>query len=189
MTISLKAVIIGDTHVGKTSIYHRLESDAFTPDSVSTIGATRMNLNVAFDDSEGRIILWDTAGQETFRSLVPLYFQGSSLVLLVCSVTARATLANLEMWHTMAKQYLPAETRFFLIGNKSDLANEREVTFSEGNDMAVKLGAVGYFETSAATGIGCEYLFDVFRRALHDAASRVSHQVREDMVAESRDCC
>jgi predicted GTPase len=89
----------------------------------------------------------------------------------------------------MAWQFLPADTSFFLVGNKVDRADEREITFSEGPDLSAKLGAGGYFETSAVTGVGCEHLIDVLSHALRNVVNHRCSQANSTETGEKHDCC
>jgi small GTP-binding protein len=157
----LKVVFVGDSGVGKSSIYQRLEHNAFFPLKAPTIGGSFTRLDVPTVNGTAAIALWDTAGQERFRTIVPLYFQRVALVLIVFAIDARDSFENIALWHEMAKAHAPPSVRFFLIGNKSDLGT-RAIAFDVGQKRCAQLGMDVYIETSAATGAGCDDLLAAF---------------------------
>jgi small GTP-binding protein len=170
MCAQVKAVLVGDSGVGKTSIYQRLEHNIFNVAQMPTVGGSFAKIRVPIGSVEREIGLWDTAGQERFRTIVPLYFQRASLVLIVYSVGSRESYDNLQTWFELAKSHAPPEVHFFVIGNKADLIDERQVNFDEAQGYSDKIGADVYIETSAVTGAGCEDLLAAFGRYLESLA-------------------
>jgi small GTP-binding protein len=152
---AIKVVLIGDSFVGKTCIFRRLESKTYDPRHASTIGGAFLRLPIdLLDGTETDIGLWDTAGQEKFRTIVPMYFQKVDILLVVFDLTNPETFANVDSWINLAKENAPPEVQIILIGNKSDLATTREVQYNEGQSKANSFGGSGYIEMSALNGQG-----------------------------------
>jgi small GTP-binding protein len=153
-----KAVLIGDSAVGKTSIYRRLDTNTFDPQHIQTVGGSyiRLPLELA-DGTRTELGLWDTAGQEKYRGIVPLYFQNASIILLVFDVTDRTTFQNIDRWVELTRERADLNVHLILAGNKVDLAWQRAVTYDEAQDKAAAFNAA-YIELSALTGDGFELL-------------------------------
>jgi small GTP-binding protein len=155
----IKAVFAGDSTVGKTSIFRRLESNSFDPHYTATIGGAFARITMALNNgSETDVGLWDTAGQEKFRTIVPIYFQKSDIILIVFDLTQEVTFRGLSEWIELARSRAPQSVRIILVGNKSDLNKKRVVTYTEAEEKAVSFGVDAYVEVSALTGDGFEVL-------------------------------
>ena len=154
-----KVVLVGDTGVGKTSICERLTKDLFTDSTAPTIGAA--NFTISFDTDRGKIELniWDTAGQEKYRSLAPMYFTGSQAAILVFDLTSEESLSALDSFYDILLQRAPTECVYVLVGNKSDMSDKRVISKEMAESYALKIGAAFYQETSAVTGEGVKELF------------------------------
>jgi small GTP-binding protein len=165
MATLVKAVLVGDSGVGKTSIYQRLESNIFSSSQMPTVGGSFAKIEVSTSRGPAKIGLWDTAGQERFRTIVPLYFQRASLVLIIFALDSRESFDSVGPWQEMAKAHAPGDARHILVGNKSDV-EERAVPFDAAQARADALGMDAYIETSAATGAGRDALLATFERVL-----------------------
>jgi small GTP-binding protein len=128
-----------------------------------TVGGSFTRIKIPGMAASEDIGLWDTAGQERFRTIVPLYFQRADIILIVFSLESRESFDNVSDWYSLTKLHAPSAARFFLIGNKSDLLESREVTLEEGQSQADRLEADVYVETSAVTGAGCQEIIDAFQ--------------------------
>ena len=95
-----------------------------------------------------KLQLWDTAGQEQYRAVTNSYYRGSAGALLIYDVTRHETYDKCELWAKNLKEIAGAECQIVLIGNKSDLIEQRTVAKEEGENLAAKLGAM-FIETSA----------------------------------------
>jgi small GTP-binding protein len=156
---SLKVVIIGDTKVGKSCILTRFDQNKFDRDRPATIGAAFLPKVVSTPEGGVRLQLWDTAGQEQFRSLSPMYYRATAAAVLVFDITSRSTLESLSDWKAELVEKAPPSIQIIVVGNKSDLADERVVSETEATEVADSLGARFYTETSALSGDGIEDLF------------------------------
>jgi small GTP-binding protein len=166
MSQSAKAVLVGDTAVGKTALYTRLDSHSFDPRHIPTVGGSFTTLTVSFEGFAREVGLWDTAGQEKFRTIVPLYFQRADIVVLCFDLTSMPSFDSIEMWYELAKAHAPPTVHFLLIGTKSDLIDERQVQFPDAQQKSERLHADVYIETSAATSAGLDQLISAFGRCL-----------------------
>ena len=105
-----------------------------------------------------KLQIWDTAGQERFRALIPSYIRDSSVVVAAYDVTNRTTFANIDRWIEQIRDIREENVIIFLVGNKTDLVEQRVVSFEEGEARAEEL-CVTYFETSAKTGTNITSMF------------------------------
>jgi small GTP-binding protein len=155
-----KAVLVGDASVGKTSIFQRLEDNTYnSARSAPTIGGSYNRLKLHSDDgSDVEVGLWDTAGQERFRTIVPVYFQRADVVVCVFDLSHQPSFNNVQGWVDLATRNAPDGVRMILVGNKLDLIGTREVDMSEAQELATRIRAGRYIETSAESGEGIEEL-------------------------------
>lgn len=157
--VELKLVLIGGTAVGKTCIVQRSTSGCFESDTMPTLGASYTSKMVKVSEQvDARIQIWDTAGQERYRGMTPMYYHGASAALIVYSITERESFKEVDMWAKSLRDHAQPTTQLYLVGNKADLENGREVGIEEGQDKAAELGA-HFTEVSAKTGMGVEELF------------------------------
>ena len=142
---SLKVVLVGDTKVGKSCILSRFVQGTFDRSMPATIGAaflTKVIGNV-------RLQLWDTAGQEKFRSLAPMYYRSANVAILFFDLTNLESFQALNQWATELEEKIMGEIKLFLVGNKVDLVDDRKVTQEEADEFCKNHNMVQYYETSA----------------------------------------
>lgn len=194
---SLKAVLVGDTKVGKSCLLSRFVQNTFDENMPATVGAAFLTKIVQTDSVNIRLQLWDTAGQEKYRSLAPMYYRSSAAAILVYDVTNKESLENLKTWIQEINNKAPQGIAVIIVGNKIDLVNERTVSQDAGLEVAKELGAVHYFEVSAKTGEGINQLFtkvaelDIKQDAIIDKPiSRPAIVVKKDTKnEEGSGCC
>ncbi|KAK8857912.1 hypothetical protein M9Y10_013011 [Tritrichomonas musculus] len=156
---SLKVVLVGDTKVGKSCILSRFVQGTFDRDIPATIGAAFFTKVLTTSSGNVRLQLWDTAGQEKFRSLTPMYYRSAAVAVLVYDVTSKDSLEGLEAWSAEIADKAPHNIKIVVIGNKIDLSDERVVSTNLGKEYAEQFNASLYFETSAKTGEGINEVF------------------------------
>ena len=154
----LKFIIIGDSAVGKSNMLLRYIHDRFNEDFHSTIGVEFGAKNIQIDGKVFRIQIWDTAGQETFRSITRAYYKNSVCAFVVYDISNRTTFDNIKSWVEDCKRLSPKTVLMVLVGNKIDLEERREVSYNEGSIFAQKNGML-FFECSAKTGNNVEQIF------------------------------
>ena len=148
-----KLVFLGDQGVGKTCIINRFVYDSFDRNYQATIGIDFLSKTVHLDDSKGvRLQLWDTAGQERFRSLIPSYIRDSSVAVIVYDVANRQSFLNVAKWIDEVKQERGENVVIAIVGNKTDLVEEREVETEEGERFARSLRCTNFaWQTEASS--------------------------------------
>mmetsp|Transcript_25758 Transcript_25758/g.43696 ORF Transcript_25758/g.43696 Transcript_25758/m.43696 type:complete len:207 (+) Transcript_25758:28-648(+) len=173
---SVKVVILGESGVGKSSLALRFVTDEFRPYSEATIGASFMSKSMTItptnDEKEQKSTernisfkIWDTAGQEKYRSLAPMYYRGSSAAILVYDIANPSTFAALQDWVTELNNNGPPGLVLAICGNKSDLEDDRMVGRSVGQEYAERINAL-FIETSAKDGSNVEDLFSQLARRI-----------------------
>ena len=153
-----KLIFLGDQNVGKSCILNRFMNDTFKEDYQATIGLDFQSKNVQIDNQDIHLLLYDTAGQEKFRSLIPMYTRDANIVLLVYDITCKDSFMHLSDWLKDLTNLKKEEVIFALVGNKIDIADKREVTLEEGQKYAEDQGFI-FQEVSAKSGDGFSDLF------------------------------
>merc|ERR1719471_1599048 len=157
--ITVKLVLLGDTQVGKSSTVIRFVKNEFDQYRYPTIGATFLTQSVNLENYTVRFEIWDTAGQEKYRSLAPLYYRGAHAALIVYDLTNKESFQNAKTWVEEVRKQEGDHVVIGLAGNKSDLAERRAVPTEDGESFASEGGFV-FKETSAKTGMNIQ---DIFR--------------------------
>ncbi|CAM9161161.1 unnamed protein product [Chrysoparadoxa australica] len=153
-----KYIIIGDTGVGKSCLLLQFTDKRFQPVHDLTIGVEFGARMINIDSRQIKLQIWDTAGQESFRSITRSYYRGAAGALLVYDITRRDTFNHLTRWLEEARQNSNTNMVIMLIGNKSDLEHRRAVSTKEGEQFAAENGLV-FLETSAKTAANVEAAF------------------------------
>ena len=170
-----KIVLIGDSSVGKTNILSKYISDEYDPDTQATIGVELSTKNYTFDNNEVKVQIWDTAGQEKYRSITSSYYKGAHGCLLVYDITRKATFENIDKWLAEIKLSSNNEINMVLIGNKCDLEDKREVSIEEAQNKA-KLLNMAFMETSALNGTNVEKAFNELVNNVYQNNKQIFHQ-------------
>jgi len=153
-----KYIIIGDAAVGKSNLLLRYAHGQFKDEYQLTIGVEFGAKNISINDKIYRIQIWDTAGQENFRSITRAYYKNSVCALVVYDITNRDSFNNISNWVEDCKNQSPKTIFMVLVGNKSDLNDKRVISVDEGKELAEKYNMI-FFETSAKTGENVELIF------------------------------
>lgn len=186
---SHKVVMLGDSGVGKTSIVLRLCEKVFRETTAPTVGSGYAKKE--FQTKNGTVILhiWDTAGEERYRSFTSLYSQNASLAFVVYDITDRKSFESVEDWVRIFRDHVGNDAPFVLLGNKVDNPDKREVTFNEAYELANRLNATNQ-EVSAKTG---ENVDNAFMQAVEivatvDAPALVSPKENTETPGKNK-CC
>lgn len=179
-----KVIVVGDSSVGKTSIIMRFQHDSFS-DHQPTVGASFITKKV--DAPFGPVILnlWDTAGQEKYRSLVPMYSRGASIAIIVFDVSSSTSFDNLKKWIAEVRLDAPENCKIVIAGNKEDM--EFAIEKEEINDWSTQNGYKVIF-VSALTGSGIKELFQYVSSQIPESQSRPTI-VNPNPEQEERDGC
>ena len=154
-----KLIVIGDSGIGKSCLMHRMCHNEFTEDHEVTVGVEFGSLLVRMQDINVKLQIWDTAGQEAFQSITKIFYKGAHAVLMTYDLTSMDSFMNLNHWFSEIKNQSEANALIFLVANKKDEQQDREVCTSKGEQFAREKGLHGFFETSAKSGVGVEETF------------------------------
>eukprot|EP01017_Pseudomicrothorax_dubius_P019189 TRINITY_DN2110_c0_g1_i12.p1 TRINITY_DN2110_c0_g1~~TRINITY_DN2110_c0_g1_i12.p1 ORF type:complete len:230 (+),score=34.09 TRINITY_DN2110_c0_g1_i12:158-847(+) len=160
-----KFIVIGDWSVGKSCLLMRFIENTFRDDCETTIGVEFGARYLKVQEKTIKLQIWDTAGQESFRSITRSYYRGSIGALLIYDVTRRETFESCERWLEDARTYGNDNQNVMLIGNKSDMTECREVTTEEGRSFALRNNIL-FEETSAKEGTNVEMAFSLLCEAI-----------------------
>jgi Ras-related protein Rab-2A len=159
-------IIIGDTGVGKSCLLLQFTDKRFQPVHDLTIGVEFGARMVTVDGAQVKLQVWDTAGQESFRSITRSYYRGAAGALLVYDITRRETFDHLASWLEDARQHANPAMTVALVGNKADLGHRRAVSTEEGAAFAAEHGLL-FLETSAKSALNVEAAFVETARGIH----------------------
>jgi len=162
-----KYIIIGDMGVGKSCLLHQFTDKKFMADCPHTIGVEFGTRIIEVSGQKIKLQIWDTAGQERFRAVTRSYYRGAAGAVMVYDITRRATYNHLSSWLTDARNLTNNNTVIFLIGNKSDLTEQREVSYEEASQFAKENGLF-FCEASAKSGDNVEEAFLETARKIYE---------------------
>ena len=155
-----KVILLGDPAVGKTSLCIQFTDNSFSPNYKCTINAELKVKTISLDKTTmAELKLWDTCGQEKFRSMTRNYYNDTDGVLLLYDITKRSSFEHLSTWIDDLREYADSNTEIILVGNKSDLEDEREVTKEEIKNFSIK-HKTNFVEVSAKNGTNVVLLFE-----------------------------
>ena len=155
----LKYIIVGDSSVGKSNLLMKFIQNKFTEEYLTTIGVEFGTKNIKVNNKIYRIQIWDTAGQEYFRSIARAYFKNCVCAMVVYDITCKESFENVKNWLQDIHEESPKTVLICLIGNKIDLEDKRIITFDEGKKFSTENGII-FMETSAKTGEGINEIFE-----------------------------
>jgi small GTP-binding protein len=181
---TFKAVLLGEGRVGKTSIGMKWCQNSFDPQRPSTVKAGYYAKKL--DTSSGLIELrlWDTAGQEEYHAVAPIYYKGAQAALLVYSVVDDGSFDRMRQWHQELRQILGAAVIIVVVANKVDLAG-RVISATKGVEYANSIGCT-HFEVSAKTGQGLDMLFKYLGEELAKSVRRSAAAPGTDVAMQRR---
>ncbi len=154
-----KIIIIGDSGIGKSCILKRLVENEFKDDHDVTVGVEFGSYLIRVEDKILKLQIWDTAGQESFRSITKIFYRGAHAAILGYSIINRDTFDNLKDWLKEAKSSCSPEVQMFLVGNKSDMEAQRQVYPEEALRFKQENNLLYFGETSAKSGDNVDRLF------------------------------
>eukprot|EP01105_Mastigella_eilhardi_P019610 TRINITY_DN462_c2_g1_i1.p1 TRINITY_DN462_c2_g1~~TRINITY_DN462_c2_g1_i1.p1 ORF type:complete len:210 (-),score=44.76 TRINITY_DN462_c2_g1_i1:578-1207(-) len=166
-----KILLIGDSGTGKTCLLLRFTDNTWAESHIATLGVDFKIKTMKLDNKVIKLQLWDTAGQEQFRTLTRTYFRGAHGIVIVFDCTSRSSFFNVQQWLDEIRGYDLGNIVTALVGNKTDMAEARVITTSEATKFAESVG-IRYFETSAKTGQNVMELFTWLARSLKENSDK-----------------
>ena len=157
--IVFKILMLGDSEVGKSCFLMRYSDNVFVENYITTIGLDYKLKTIKLDS--GKIIkvqLWDTAGQDKYRTIAKNYYKGSHGILLLYDITKISSFENIREWIQDIRQEVSPKSIIFLIGNKIDLTDQRKISKEQGEELAEEF-KIPFFEASAKSGENVDEVF------------------------------
>jgi small GTP-binding protein len=154
-----KIIIIGDSGVGKSCLALKGIKKTFIDYYTPTIGFEFYTFNIRINDSIIKLQIWDTCGQEAFRSLINSFYRNSALAMIIYAIDDINSYNHIEEWLNEIKTKVGQETKLYLIGNKLDLEKERQVNTEDAEKFSLDNEFDFFIETSAKTGFNAEKVF------------------------------
>ena len=192
--INLNILLVGDANVGKTSILLKYTENFFPNQYQATIGVEYKMKIIKLNNMNIKLQIWDTAGQERYKSIAKNFFHSANGVFLVFDITDKKSFENLNKWIEDVKENSPKDCKYIIIGNKSDLSDQRTVSTFE-IDNFVKEKKSSYFEVSAKNDEGLNEAFiNLSKENIKDKNQEEIYQFyghKNSVVIEGSDkkCC
>ena len=165
-----KVLLLGNSNVGKSSLFLRFVDDIWNDTFVPTIGVDFKIKTFEIDSKKIKMQIWDTAGQERFKNIIASYYRGAHGILLLYDVTDKDSFKNLSNWLIEIEKNASKNVLKVLIGNKSDLEDKRVVSYNQGKEFADTYG-LKFIETSAKKNLNVNEAFETLGRELMNATS------------------
>ena len=150
--LGFKVTLIGDSRTGKSCLSAKATKNKFHNDYHATVGFEFYVFNVKIEEKIINLQIWDTCGQEIYRDITSSYFKNSSLAFIVYTIDDKNSFSHIDDWIKQFKAFTSPNTKIFLVGNKCDLENSRQISKEEGlkfkNDKKLDM----FFEASAKRG-------------------------------------
>ena len=164
----IKVILLGETAVGKTSIIKRYYEGQFNENEDSSLTMSYVDKTIEIDEEKYKLIIWDTIGQETYRSISKLFLNESKIVILVYSIENKSSFTNLDFWYNLYLEELGKEVILGIAGNKADLYLNQQVPYEEGEKFAKERGAI-FAEISAKQNKESidHFMMELVRKYLH----------------------
>lgn len=192
-----KLLLIGDSGVGKSCLLLRFADDSYLDSYISTIGVDFKIRTVEQDGKTIKLQIWDTAGQERFRTITSSYYRGAHGIIIVYDITDQESFNNVKQWLSEIDRYASENVNKLLVGNKSDLNDNRAVSYDTAKAFADEIG-IPFMEASAKSATNVEQAFMAMaaeiknRMATQPASNNAKPptvQIRGQPVNQKSGCC
>ena len=190
--LTCKAILLGNSSIGKTCIIRRLCENSYDMSTTLTLGASAQTKTICFSNTKRlKLEVWDTAGQECYRSLNKIFYRDAKIVILVYDITNRKTFEDLKYyWYRQVESSCEKNPIIGIAGNKCDLFTEEHVSEEEGQECAMKVGAT-FKIVSALNGTGVNELFKELSAKVFDIrkdAEKKNNIILKEKKKEKK-CC
>lgn len=171
-----KILLLGDSEVGKSCFLMRYADNVFVDNYITTIGLDYKLKYIQLDSGEIiKVQLWDTAGQDRYRTIAKNYYKGSHGILLLYDVTKTNSFENIREWIRDIREEVYEKAIIFLIGNKIDKKEDRKIQTEQGAKLAEEFN-LPFFEASAKSGENVDEIF----KALYKKISEVYIELQKE---------
>ena len=175
--LSFKIIVIGDSGVGKTCLSNKATKNTFDDSYNTTIGFEFFSFNIKMFEKVIKLQVWDTCGQELYRSLITNFYRNASLAIMVYAINNKDSFDNIDVWLKELKIHSNPDSKAFLIGNKIDLENERKVNREQGEEYSNQNNFSLFMESSAKTGFNAQKIFIEAARILYNNYLKYNNQI------------
>ena len=182
-----KILLIGDSGVGKSSLILRFVDDTYTDSFTTTIGVDFKVKIVTVGDKTIKLQIWDTAGQDRFRTITSSYYRGAHGIIVVYDIADYSSYCNVQQWIQEIGRYASDDVNKFIVGNKSDLPDDqRQIKFETAKEYADSIH-VPFIETSTKLSVNVDHLFMDFAEQIQRrvSTSGTKERERKDIVVIS----
>ena len=166
--LSFKMIVIGDAGVGKSCLTLKASKGNFDEAYAPTVGFEFLSFNVKIDSKVIKLQIWDTCGQEIYRTLISSFYRNASLAMMVYSIDSKESFNHIESWLKEVKLQSNPDIKVFLIGNKADLEDQREVQLNDAKQYKEENGIHYFCEASAKNGLNAQEIFIQAAKILYE---------------------
>lgn len=166
--LSFKLIVIGDSGVGKSCLTMKATKDIFNEESQATVGFEFYSFNMKINDKIIKLQIWDTCGQEVYRSLISNFYRNAGLAIIVYSITSEKSFENINLWLKELKNHSSPDIKVIIIGNKLDLEQQRQVSKEQADIFSKQVRAELLLEASAKSGTNTKDIFIQAGKILYD---------------------
>ena len=181
---SFKVIVIGNSGVGKSSLSIRAARHTFAENYFATVGVEFFTMNIKYDNKVIKLQIWDTCGQEIYRSLISNFYRNSSLAVIVFSITDHASFDSIDQWLKELKSNSSPDIKIFLIGNKIDLESQRAVSYEQGQNLKNDYNLDYFVESSAKDGKNTEAIFVEAAKILYN--DYIKYKIGNPLLGRSK---
>ena len=177
LELSFKILIIGDSSVGKSCLALRATKGSFNTLYTPTVGFEFFNFYLKIEEENIKLQIWDTCGQEVYRSLISSFYRNSSLAIIVYAIDNLESFNNIENWLNELKTKGNPDISIILVGNKLDLEDKRQITKEMNSDFCDNHNIRYFFETSAKTGFNAKNVFIEAAKILYEEHLKLKDRI------------
>ena len=179
---SYKLIVVGNSGVGKSCLSLKSTKGVFEEEFISTIGFEFFSFFLKINNQVIKLQIWDTCGQEVYRSLISNFYRNSSVAILVYAINDEKSFEDLDVWNKQIKTHASPDCKIFLIGNKADLENERKISYEQGKKCKENNKFDLFMETSAKTGLNAQKVFITAAKELYLQNLKYLSQEEKDAI-------
>ena len=163
--------------MGKSCISSQATRHKFESDHLATIGFEYFTFNIKLEETIIKLQIWDTCGQEFYKSLISSFYHNASLAVIVYSIDNQKSFEDLDMWLKDLRTNSSPDVKIFLIGNKADLEDKRKVTKEAGQNFANAHNISFFTESSAKTGLNVQNIFIEAAKILYVQHEEIKNRI------------
>ena len=175
--LSFKILIIGDASVGKSCLALRATKGSFNTLYTPTVGFEFFNFYLKIEEENIKLQIWDTCGQEVYKSLISSFYRNSSLAIIVYAIDNLESFNNIENWLNELKTKGNPDISIILVGNKMDLEDKRQISKEMNSDFCDNHNIQNFIETSAKTGFNAKTVFIEAAKILYEEHLKLKDRV------------